>query len=338
MPLLTALFDLHGTATRKQALRVFAVLLVAIAVAMLVERLAPDYSRFVVPLVGFVYVWWWATAVRRLHDAGRSGVWALALCVPVLGLLASLMVLFLRADRPFNGGLAGLQLAGSLGLVLLTLLSASRLTWAPYWAPAVSMKPTLSAGDYLAVRHLGAAALLRGDLVVFRHPVSGEAHIHRLIGLAGDVVAMQGGQLVLNGQTLPQEDAGVLQEIYGTQGPLGSLPRCSNTVVGVGAICETDLRSETLPEGRSYRVANIEDGGFADDIGPFTVPEGQMFLLGDNRDDSADSRFAQAAGGLGFVPLENVIGRVTRVIFSSAGSSPWAVWAWRSDRIFRSVE
>jgi signal peptidase I len=222
--------------------------------------------------------------------------------------------------------------------VLLTLLSASRLTWAPYWAPAVSMKPTLSAGDYLAVRHLGTAALLRGDLVVFRHPVSGEAHIHRLIGLAGDVVAMQGGQLVLNGQTLPQEDAGVLQEIYGTQGPLGSLPRCSNTVVGVGAICETDLRSETLPEGRSYRVANIEDGGFADDIGPFTVPEGQMFLLGDNRDDSADSRFAQAAGGLGFVPLENVIGRVTRVIFSSAGSSPWAVWAWRKDRIFRSVE
>ena len=102
MPLLTALFDLHGTATRKQALRVFAVLLVAIAVAMLVERLAPNYSRFVVPLVGFVYVWWWATAVRRLHDAGRSGVWALALVVPVLGLFASLMVLFLRADRPFT--------------------------------------------------------------------------------------------------------------------------------------------------------------------------------------------------------------------------------------------
>jgi signal peptidase I len=338
MPLLTALFDLHGTATRKQALRVFAVLLAAVAVAMMVERLAPAYSRFVVPLVGFVYVWWWATAVRRLHDAGRSGVWALALAVPGLGVVVSLVVLLLRAGRPFNGGLAGVQLAGSLGLVLLTLLAASRLAWAPYWAPADSMKPTLSAGDYLAVRHLGADAFTRGDLVVFRHPVSGEAHVKRLIGLAGDVVAMQGGQVVLNGQTLPQLEAGVLQEIYGTHSPMGSLPRCSNTVVGVGAICETDLRSETLPEGRSYLVANVEDGGFADDIGPFTVPEGQMFLLGDNRDDSADSRFAQAAGGLGFVPLENVIGRVTRVIFSSAGTSPWAVWAWRSDRIFRSVE
>lgn len=338
MALLTALFDLHGTATRKQALRVFAVLLAAVAVAMLVERLAPAYSRFIVPLVGFVYVWWWATAVRRLHDAGRSGVWALALAVPGLGLFVSLVVLLFRAGRPFNGGLAGLQLAGSLGLVLLTLLAASRLAWAPYWAPADSMKPTLSAGDYLAVRHLGTDALTRGDLVVFRHPVSGEAHVKRLIGLAGDVVAMQGGQVVLNGQTLPQHDAGVLQEVYGTHSPMGSLPRCSNTVVGVGAICETDLRSETLPEGQSYRVANVEDGGFADDIGPFTVPEGQMFLLGDNRDDSADSRFAQAAGGLGFVPLENVIGRVTRVIFSSAGASPWVVWAWRSDRIFRSVE
>jgi signal peptidase I len=338
MPLLTALFDLHGTATRKQALRVFAVLLVAVAVAMLVERLVPSYSRFVVPLVGFAYVWWWGTAVRRLHDAGHSGIWALVLVVPGFGLAASIVVLFLRADSPFNGGLAGLQLAGSLGLVLLTLLSASRLVWAPYWAPAESMKPALSAGDYLAVRHLAPDSLVRGDIVVFRHPVSGEAHVKRLIGFAGDVVAVQGGQIVLNGQILAQEDAGVLQEIYGAQGHLGSLPRCSNAVVGVGGICETVLRSETLPEGRSYRVANIEDGSFADDIGPFTVPEGQMFLLGDNRDDSADSRFAQAAGGLGFVPLENVIGRVSRVIFSSAGTSPWAVWAWRKDRIFRSVE
>jgi signal peptidase I len=338
MPLLTALFDLHGTATRKQALRVFAVLLVAVALAILVERLAPGYSRVVVPLVGFVYVWWWATAVRRLHDAGHSGVWALALAVPGFGLAASLAVLFLRADRPFNGGLAGLQIAGSLGLLLVTLLSVSRLAWAPYWAPAESMKPALSAGDYLAVRHFAPDSLARGDIVVFWHPVSGEPHVKRLIGLARDVVAVQGGQIVLNGQILAQEDAGVLQEIYGDQGPQGSLPRCSNAVVGVGGICETALRSETLPDGRSYLVANIEDGSFADDIGPFTVPEGQMFLLGDNRDDSADSRFAQAAGGLGFVPLENVIGRVSRVIFSSAGTSPWAVWSWRSDRIFRSVE
>lgn len=338
MPFLTALFDLHGTATRKQTLRVFAVLLVAIAVAMLVERLAPGYNRFVVPLVGFVYVWWWATVVRRLHDAGHSGIWALALAVPGFGLAASLVVLFLRADRPFNGGLAGLQLAGSLGLVLLALLSASRLAWAPYWAPAEAMKPALSAGDYLAVRHLAPDALERGDIVMFWHPVTGEAHVKRLIGLSGDVVAMQGGQIVLNGQILPQEDAGILQEVYGSHGPQGSLPRCSNAVVGVGGICETALRSETLPGGRSYRVANIEDGSFADDIGPFTVPEGQMFLLGDNRDDSADSRYAQAAGGLGFVPLENVIGRVSWVIFSSTSKTPWAVWAWRKDRIFRSVE
>lgn len=338
MPLLTALFDLHGTATRKQALRVFLVMLAALAAAMLVERLAPNYGRFVVPLAGLAQVWWWATAVRRLHDAGYSGVWALVLIAPILGLIASIVILALRADRPFNGGSAGLQLAGALGLVLLALLSVSRLFWAPYWTPSEAMKPTLAVGDYLAVRHLQTPALKRGDVVVFRHPVTGQHHVSRLIGLPGDVVAMQGGFVVLNGVTAPQEEAGLLQEPYGPEGPFGSLPRCFNAVVGVGGICEKQLRTETLPEGTRHQVANIEDGAFADDIGPFTVPPSHIFLMGDNRDNSADSRFAQGAGGLGFVPAENVIGRVTRVIFSSAGTSLWAVWDWRADRVLRSVE
>lgn len=338
MPFLTALFDLHGTATRKQALRVFLVMLAALGAVMLVERFQPDLSRFAVPVAGLVQVWWWATAVRRLHDAGHSGVWALVLIVPVLGLVASVVVLFLRSDRPFNDGQAGLQLAGALGLVAMALLAASRLFWAPYWVPAEAMKPTLSVGDYLVVRHVQAKALERGDVVVFRHPVTGDAQAKRLVGLPGDVVAVQGGLVVLNGATLPQAEAGLLQEPYAPEGPLGSLPRCSNAVVGVGGICEKQLRVETLPDGRSHRIANIEDGAFADDIGPFAVPEGHMFLMGDNRDNSADSRFARGAGGLGFVQTENVIGRATRVIFSSAGPSLWAVWDWRADRIFRSLE
>lgn len=338
MPFLTALFDLHGTATRKQALRVFLVMLAALAATVLVERVAPDYGRFVVPLAGLVQVWWAATAVRRLHDAGHSGLWALVLIVPVLGLVASVVILALRADRPFNDGNAGLQLAGALCLVTLAFLSFSRFFWAPYWVPSEAMKPTLAVGDYLVVRHLKPEALQRGDVVVFRHPVTGQEQVNRLIGLPGDVIAVQRGLLVLNGATVPQEEAGLLREPYGPEGPLGSLPRCFNVVVGVGGICEKQLWIETLPEGAGYQIANIEDGAFADDIGPFTVPDGQMFLMGDNRDNSADSRFAQGAGGLGFVPQENVIGRVTGILFSSAGTSLWAVWDWRADRILRSLE
>ncbi|WP_430465887.1 signal peptidase I [Tabrizicola sp.] len=338
MPLLTALFDLHATATRKQALRVFAVLVLAMFVAALVEQLVPDFSRFAVPVLGLVYVWWWATAVRRLHDAGRSGAWALLLLIPVLGLLISVIVLSLRPSRPFNDGQAGLQLAGSFGLAFLALLAISRLIWAPHWVPAESMKPGLMVGDYLMVRHVPADRLVRGDVVVFRHPATGDAWVKRLVGLPGDVVTMQDGQVVLNDQTLPQTAAGSLREVYAPQGPLGSLPRCVNAVVGVGAVCEKQLFVETMPDGRAYGIANIEQGAFSDDIGPFIVPQGQMFLLGDNRDNSADSRFAQGAGGLGFVSMENVIGRVSRVIFSSAGPSLWAVWDWRADRIFRSVE
>lgn len=338
MAFLTALFDLNGTATRKQALRVFAVLLVGIAVVVLTHRLAPAFTRFVLPLVGLMHVWWWATVVRRLHDAGRSGAWAVLMLVPVLGGVVSLAALVLRSDRPFNDSHAGLRAAGSLVLVLVALFWLSRVLWAPYWVPAESMKPTLLVGDYLAVRHTQAAALSRGDVVVFRHPVTGDAMVDRLIGLPGDMVQMQGGQVVLNGVPMAQQDAGRMRETYASQGPLATLPRCFNAVVGVGGVCEKQVMREALPDSRSYLVANIENGAFADDIGPFTVPEGQLFLLGDNRDNSADSRFAQGAGGLGFVPAENVVGRVTRVIFSSAGTSLWAVWDWRGDRMFRSVE
>lgn len=338
MAFLTALFDLNGTSTRKQALRVFAVVLIGLAGLAVIERLAPAYTRFAVPVVGLLHVWWWATAVRRLHDAGRSGAWVVLVLLPVLGLVASAVVLALRSDRSFNDSHAGLRLAGSIGLVLVAILSLSRVFWAPYWIPAESMKPTLLVGDYLVVRHAQMDDLVLGDIVAFRHPVTGQPMVDRLIGLPGDTVLLQGGQVVLNGAPLVQAEAGMMRETYGPQGPLATLPRCFNAVVGVGGVCEKQLFRETLPDGRSYLVANIENGAFADDIGPFTVPAGQMFLLGDNRDNSSDSRFAQGAGGLGFVPAENVIGQGTRVIFSAAGASLWAVWNWRADRMFRSVE
>ena len=75
-----------------------------------------------------------------------------------------------------------------------------------------------------------------------------------------------------------------------------------------------------------------------DDTGVFTVPPGHLFFMGDNRDNSTDSRFPQTAGGVGFVPLEDVVGRADRIMFSSAGRSMLAVWTWRGDRFFRAIE
>ena len=87
-----------------------------------------------------------------------------------------------------------------------------------------------------------------------------------------------------------------------------------------------------------HDVLNIEDNGYADNTDVFTVPEGEYFFMGDNRDNSQDSRFSQAIGGVGFVPAENLIGRADRIIFSSAGTSMLYFWTWRADRFFKAVE
>jgi signal peptidase I len=119
---------------------------------------------------------------------------------------------------------------------------------------------------------------------------------------------------------------------------MGQLPRCENGPVGEGGICTSSRYTETLPGGRQHVVLNIDDGGFADNTDVFTVPEGHFFFMGDNRDNSQDSRFGQAVGGVGFVPAENLIGRADRIIFSSAGRSMLFFWTWRADRFFKAVE
>ena len=183
----------------------------------------------------------------------------------------------------------------------------------------------------------------RGDVVVFRHPVTGRDFIKRLIGLPGDQVQMINGQLYINGEPVPLEPDGFFTETYAPQGPQGARPRCSNGSLGIGAECLKQKFVETLPPGPEggeptrHSVLNIEPTTL-DDTGVFTVPAGHYFFMGDNRDNSTDSRVAQSAGGVGFVPYEDLVGRADRVMFSSAGRSMLAFWTWRGDRFFEKIE
>ena len=91
-----------------------------------------------------------------------------------------------------------------------------------------------------------------------------------------------------------------------------------------------------MPNGVSYTVLNMANQG-SDNTNIYQVPEGHYFFMGDNRDNSSDSRFSQLAGGVGFVPYENLIGRADRIMFSSAGRSMLFFWTWRSDRFLKGI-
>lgn len=231
------------------------------------------------------------------------------------------------------------------------------LFFQPFWIPSGSMKDTLLVGDFLFVNKMAYGysqyscpfAMCtfidgrwfgdvpeRGDVVVFRHPVAGTDFIKRLIGLPGDRVQVRDGVLYINGEAAPQEPAGEFIETFEKQGPMGNLPQCANQGAALGADCVKERFIETLPEGTRHAILNIGDRRL-DETPVYTVPEGHYFFMGDNRDNSTDSRVSQNAMGVGFVPYENLIGRADRVIFSSAGRSMLFFWTWRPDRFFEEI-
>ena len=231
------------------------------------------------------------------------------------------------------------------------------LFFQPFWIPSGSMKDTLLIGDFLFVNKMAygysayscpfamcpiegrilAREPERGDVVVFRHPVNGQDFIKRIVGLPGDTVQVQNGRLIINGEEAPQVADGNFVETFEPQGPIRSLPQCLEGRVPQGAPCTKQKAIETLPGGTTHSVLNVYDGRF-DNTGVFSVPEGNYFFVGDNRDNSTDSRERQDFGGVGYVPFDHLIGRADRVMFSSAGRSLMFVWTWRPDRFFKKIE
>jgi signal peptidase I len=207
----------------------------------------------------------------------------------------------------------------------------------PFNIPSGSMKETLLIGDYLFVSKLSygyskysfpfspdlfsgrifAAEPKRGDVAVFKLPRDNSTdYIKRVIGLPGDEVQMRGGVLYINGQAVPKVPAGAF--VTGEDGgPPQRIP----------------VFEETLPNGVKYKVLDSEPDGPYDNTAPYKVPEGHYFMMGDNRDNSTDSR---VRGAVGYVPLENFIGRAEIIFFSAAVDDPnalrwWSPWTWPFD-------
>jgi signal peptidase I len=203
------------------------------------------------------------------------------------------------------------------GLVLVSTTAIAQ----PFYVPSGSMEPTLQIGDGLiatkfdygysrysvpfAFGPASATRLLqkmpaRGDIVLFRMPNKpSETLVKRLIGLPGDRIQMQGGRLWINGALLPLRAAGTTNAEWHDGSP-----------IRVGKFIET------LPGGRKHPIFKQGWNGPLDDTRLFTVPAGHLFMMGDNRDDSTDSRVDPADGGVGYVPIENVVGRARIVVGS----------------------
>jgi signal peptidase I len=246
-------------------------------------------------------------------------------------------------------------------LLFLFLAAAILRTFilAPFMIPSGSMLPTMMIGDYLFVakwpygysryafpfglarfqgRILGAEPA-RGDVLIFRYPGKDDDYVKRLIGLPGDRVQMRRGRLILNGRALPKvRIADFLME---------RTPNSPCRYVGDYApppveadgrlYCRYPRYRETLPGGRSYEVLDQVESP-ADDTPVWTVPEGRYFVLGDNRDDSADSRFSPAQEGVGLLPRDNLIGRPLFTFFSTDGSASWLKpWTWFTAARWRRV-
>ena len=226
--------------------------------------------------------------------------------------------------------------AGEVAAIVVVITLAKSAIAEPYYVPSASMEPTLLIGDELLAtkfpygyssaslplsvawprteRILGALPA-RGDVVVFRHPANrSEVWVKRVVGLPGDRVQMREGRLWINGEQVARQRDGSM--LTGDSG---------ETRVAAARYIET------LPGGRAHPVLKLSSYNYFDNTPEVLVPAGHLFVMGDNRDNSADSRVPLSQGGVGLLPAADLIGRVESIVASwDLTMKDQPVWTWPS--------
>ncbi len=248
------------------------------------------------------------------------------------------------ASQPPSAADEGKEILKVIGGALILVAIMRTFVFQPFTIPSESMEPNLYQGDYIVITkfdygmsrystpltlpfsfgRLFNSAPKRGDIVVFKTPVDNKKDlIKRVIGLPGDQIQMKHDQLYINGQVAPAEVIG---------------PIAAPDAPGINGTGMAILQSETLPGGVVHKMQDMIRDGEVDDTGVYVVPAGHYFMMGDNRDDSEDSRFPKSVGGVDYVPAENLEGKARFILLSwQPGASLWKPWTWlnlRWDRFF----
>lgn len=248
------------------------------------------------------------------------------------------------ASRPRSEARDTFSFIVKLALAVVILRS---FIFSPFNIPSESMLPQLYIGDFLFISkwnygfsryslpfsapiipgHLFASLPERGDVVVFKAPPANrDDYIKRVIGLPGDTIQMVHGRVILNGVPVKQER--IADFIIPVSPNYHCLDQFRDTDSNGRAICRYHQYRETLPNGKSYTTLDRGES-VKDDTPVYAVPAGHVFMMGDNRDDSEDSRFSVEEGGIGYVPLINLEGKAVVKFWSTDGSASWLLpWTW----------